>query len=64
MPPIFRRPQPLVLSEAEIQAVLLALGDGGIPANRPDLASALVRAKRVLRREIQPPPDDSGSKQR
>ncbi len=51
MPPIFR-PKPLVLSDIEIQSLLLALGDNAgarLPQDRPDLVSALVRAKRALR---------------
>lgn len=63
--PIQQRPKPIVLSEIEIQAVLAAIGDDGasrLPEGRPDLAPALVRAKRALRVAIQPPASDINDK--
>jgi len=47
-----RRIPPIVLTDVEIQALLVALGDGNacLPPDRPDLMSAFVRAKRALRR--------------
>lgn len=47
-----RPSNPLALSDIEIRSLLLALGDdpgSRLPKGRPDLVSALVRAKRALR---------------
>jgi hypothetical protein len=42
---------PLRLSLYEIEALLLALGNGGsIPEDRPDMLAAFIRAKRALRK--------------
>ena len=46
------RTKPLSLSLIEVEAVLMALGDAAsdrLPPGRPDLQSALVRAKRAMR---------------
>lgn len=56
MPPI-QRPKPLPLSEMEIRAVLAAIGDDAVATRlegRPDLATALVRAKRMMRAALDP----------
>ena len=55
MPP--PRTKTLTLTEIEIRAVLEALGDNAaqrLPPGRPDLVSALVRAKRALRAAMPP----------
>ena len=65
MPPM-TRPKPLILTEIEIRAALEALGDDAasrLPAGRPDLVSALVRAKRAMRAAL-PPAGDEPSDQR
>jgi hypothetical protein len=45
------KPKPIQFSQIEIKTLLDALA-GPIPADRPDLVSVLVRAKRKLRIEI------------
>lgn len=57
------QPKPLVLTEIEIQAVLAVCEHAAARRHvdfddRPDMVSALVRAKRKMRVALTPPPAD------